>query len=235
MTDFLPRFIYPYILNRSRRARNVRLKATADGLIVVVPEGFCVSRDLLPILESKKNWIEKALSRVSERADVENKTKGLPSLLELRALGETWRVKQAVIGVGEDGARKIIFIPKHDENEAIEALRRWLHEKARRELPRLLIEEAQRHRFSYSLITVKGQKHIWGSCSSRGNINLNRKLLFLPKNLSRYVLLHELCHLREMNHSALFYKELSRVDPNFKENAAELKLAWKYVPGWVSE
>ena len=235
MTDFPPKFIYPYILKRSSRARSVRLTAAADGLTVVVPERFCVSRDLLPILESKKQWIEKALSRVSERAEIERETNGLPSLLELRAIDETWRVKQAVIGVGEDSARKIIFIPKYDESEAIEALRRWLHEKARRELPKLLTDEAQRHRFSYSIVTVKGQKRIWGSCSSRGNINLNRKLLFLPRALSRHVLLHELCHLREMNHSALFYKELSRVDPNFKENAAKLKTAWKYVPGWVSE
>ncbi|GHV33828.1 zinc protease [Synergistales bacterium] len=234
MASSPPAFLYPYTLARSRGARNVRLTATADGLIVVVPERFCVSRDLLPILEAKKKWIEKALSRVSERVKIEGETKGLPSALELRALGETWRVETAS-GGAEDEARKIVYVPENSENEAIEALRRWLQEKARRELPALLSKEAKERRFSFLRVSVKGQKHIWGSCSSRGNINLNRKLLFLPKNLSRHVLLHELCHLKEMNHSAAFYSELARVDPDFKENAAELKGAWKYVPGWASD
>jgi predicted metal-dependent hydrolase len=133
--------------------------------------------------------------------------------------------------VAKDGT--VTLTSDFNENEAIVALKRWVHLKGSEHLPRLLDETAKQHRFAYVKVVVKEQKTRWGSCSSKGNVNLNSHLLFLPSFLVRHVLIHELCHLQEMNHSKAFHKLLARLDPNAAGNAAELKQAWRFVPGWV--
>jgi predicted metal-dependent hydrolase len=213
----------------------VRLTVLAEGLVIVVPRNFCVSRDLPPILEAKKEWIAHALEKMLKRAQLRDATQGLPKTVELRALGEMWRVMSAPLTrdrmVAKDGA--ITLTSDFSESEAIACLKRWVHLKGRECLPRLLDETARQYRFSYVNVAVKEQKTRWGSCSSKGNVNLNSHLLFLPPSLVRHVLIHELCHLKEMNHSKAFHNLLSRLDPNAADNAVELRQAWRFVPGWV--
>jgi predicted metal-dependent hydrolase len=228
-------FSCPYLVRRSARARYVRLVVSADGLVVVVPQRFCVSRDLPPILESKKDWIAKALERVTLRARARDEGRKVPDVVGLRAVEETWRVEFAPLKrdrlLAEDGT--ILLTSDFSENEAIASLKRWIHSRGREILPPWLKNEAERHGFSYVSAVVKEQKSLWGSCSSRGNINLNCRLLFLPPHLVKHVLLHELCHLNEMNHSRAFRDLLVRLDPGAAEHALELKQAWSFVPGWV--
>jgi len=226
--------ISPYTVKRSR-ARHVRFVVSADGLVVVVPNRFCVSRDLPPLLEEKKDWIAGALEKVADRARQKADTNGVPDVIDLRALGEQWRVTAAPM-VREritEGNGAITLTSDFSENEALAALNRWLHVKGCERLPKLLDEEARHHSFSYSGVTIKEQKSRWGSCSSKGNINLNSRLLFLPPHLVRHVLLHELCHLKEMNHSKAFRGLLASIDPYAGKNAAELRQAWSFVPGWA--
>jgi predicted metal-dependent hydrolase len=228
-------FSYPYLVKRSARARYVRLVVSADGLLVVVPQRFCVSRDLQPILESKKDWIAKALEKVTSRAGAKEENRKVPDAVDLRAVGETWHVKFAPLRqdrlIAESGT--VLLTSDFSESEAIVSLKRWIHAKGREILPPLLKNEAERHGFSYANVAVKEQKSLWGSCSSKGNINLNCRLLFLPPYLVRHVLLHELCHLHEMNHSSVFHGLLARLDPGAKKNALELKRAWSFVPAWI--
>jgi len=229
------RFICPYTIRRSARARHVRFVVSAEGLVVVVPNRFCVSRDLPPLLEEKKDWIAGALERVAARARQKTETNGLPDVIDLRSLGEQWRVAFAPLMrerlTEENGT--ITLTSDFSENEAIVALNRWLHVKGCSYLPGLLDEEARRYRFSYSNVTVKEQKSRWGSCSSKGNINLNSRLLFLPPSLARHVIQHELCHLRELNHSKAFHGLLCSIDPDASKHAVELRRAWDFVPGWA--
>jgi predicted metal-dependent hydrolase len=105
--------------------------------------------------------------------------------------------------------------------------------KGRVHLPPLLRSAAERHSFQVANVSVREQKSLWGSCSSKGNISLNSRLLFLPPRLVRHVLLHELCHLREMNHSKHFHSLLENLDPDARLHARELKQAWSMVPGWA--
>ena len=87
----------------------------------------------------------------------------------------------------------------------------------------------------YAKVSIRGQRSRWGSYSSRGTISLNYKLLFLPSTLVRVVLLHELCHIREMRHSHAFWASLSALAPDLKSSRAELRSAWRYLPRWVQE
>jgi predicted metal-dependent hydrolase len=72
-------------------------------------------------------------------------------------------------------------------------------------------------------VTIREQNTRWGSCSSKGNINLNRKLVMAPSKVIDYVIVHELCHMREMNHSKNFWNIVSEVCPDFKESQKWLK------------
>lgn len=97
-------------------------------------------------------------------------------------------------------------VPQPSSSE-IESLRR----QARAELPGRLAELASRYGFSYNRVTVKHNVSNWGSCSSKGNINLNLNIVRLPRLLQDYVLLHELCHLRHQDHGQGFHLLLEHV------------------------
>ena len=75
----------------------------------------------------------------------------------------------------------------------------------------------------YSKITVRNQKTRWGSCSSKGNLNFNCLLMLAPPEVLDSVIVHELCHLKEMNHSKRFYDEILRIFPDYYKHHAWLK------------
>ncbi len=81
----------------------------------------------------------------------------------------------------------------------------------------------QIYNFNYNQVRIKNQASLWGSCSKAGNLNFNYRLFFLKEELRDYVIVHELCHLKELNHSAQFWQLVQRVIPNFKELRRELK------------
>lgn len=89
----------------------------------------------------------------------------------------------------------------------IEALRL----QAKRELPPRLAELAAKYGFTYHRVTIKHNSSNWGSCSTRGNINLNLNIVRLPQILQDYILLHELCHLHHPNHGEEFHILLERL------------------------
>jgi len=79
------------------------------------------------------------------------------------------------------------------------------------------------YRLSFNNIYIKNQKTRWGSCSKKGNLNLNYKILFLPKDLQDYIIVHELCHLKEFNHSQKFWSLVAKVLPNYFDIRKELR------------
>lgn len=80
------------------------------------------------------------------------------------------------------------------------------------------------YNFKYNRVTVRNQSTRWGSCSKGGNLNFNYKLALLPENLVDYVVVHELCHLGEFNHSKNFWGLVARMVPDFKERRQELRI-----------
>jgi len=69
------------------------------------------------------------------------------------------------------------------------------------------------HGYRYNRINIKNQKTRWGSCSKKGNLNFNYKILFLPEKIQDYIIVHELCHLKEFNHSKKFWNFVEKVRP----------------------
>ena len=98
-----------------------------------------------------------------------------------------------------------------------------LADKALRYIPERVAYFAQVVGVTYGRITIRNQKKRWGSCSSKGNLNFNCLLMLTPPEVIDYVVVHELCHRKEMNHSKAFWNEVEKVCPNYKESVRWLK------------
>ncbi|TSC85112.1 MAG: hypothetical protein G01um101413_496 [Parcubacteria group bacterium Gr01-1014_13] len=93
---------------------------------------------------------------------------------------------------------------------------------------RILVKEKinqinQVYNFSFNRISIKNHKSRWGSCSKKGNLNFNYKIIHLPVELAEYIIAHELCHLKELNHSSKFWTLVSKTIPDYKTRRRKLK------------
>ena len=113
---------------------------------------------------------------------------------------------------------------KAQENRMVitEEIRREGVERALRVLPERTDHYARLMGISYGRITIREQKTRWGSCSSKGNLNFNWKLVLMPMDLLDYVVVHELAHRREMNHSKDFWRIVEEVLPDYRERRKRL-------------
>ena len=97
------------------------------------------------------------------------------------------------------------------------SLDRELRDRARRELPPQLLALAAHHGLEVSQVSIRNQRSRWGSCSSRGHISLNFRLLLMPPHVREYILIHELMHLRQANHSIRFWRLVEAACPGFRD------------------
>jgi len=94
---------------------------------------------------------------------------------------------------------------------------------ARDEVARRLEHFTKFYGFSYRRLSIRNQKSRWGSCSRRGDISINYRILFLPPHLADYILVHEICHLQELNHSKRFWELVGKASPDYRERRKELR------------
>lgn len=128
--------------------------------------------------------------------------------------------------------KNLVKIQKRDEQrEQITRLsaleRQHLQNKACVLIPRRVSYFAEKIGVSYGKITLRQQKTRWGSCSANGNLNFNWLLILAPPQVLDYVVVHELCHRKEMNHSPAFWKEVEAILPDYRE-----KRKWLKDNGW---
>lgn len=98
------------------------------------------------------------------------------------------------------------------------------HKEDTRELVLARLDHFNKHYgLTYNRVAIRNQRRRWGSCSAHGNLNFSYRLLFLPPELSDYIIVHELCHLKELNHSPRFWALVSEVIPDFKLRKQILK------------
>lgn len=231
----------PYSVRISPRSQRVRLTLNPrDGLVMVSPPG--VDREVLTELASSwRGWVARQLDEMGiPDPDVRAVRPTLPESIPLPALGEDWGVlyRYAPSGaarVREKSASAIVLSGDCSDHPAcVAALRRWLMRRARQALPERLREVAEETGLAFSNVSIRGQRNRWGSCSAAGDISLNYQLLFLPPHLARHVLLHELCHTVELNHSSRFWKTVARFEPDLEALREEMRRSWSHVPGWLT-
>jgi predicted metal-dependent hydrolase len=100
---------------------------------------------------------------------------------------------------------------------------RTLRDRARQELPRRLLELSAQHGLTVSRVSIRNQRSRWGSCSRTGHICLNWRLMEMPEPVRDYVLIHELMHLKRMDHSPAFWRLVAAACPAYKEARAWLR------------
>ena len=205
-----------YRVRLSRKARYLRLQINpATGLEVIIPRGYRLE-DAEKFVLKKKEWILKHLE-------------SFPAYEEFTYLGKKIAVKQ----------RYDLFITKHKitlnkDNLVIESpagssqdinfiFNAWLKHHAKTHLPGRAKYLAQKYGFVFKRLSIRSQRTRWGSCSASGNISLNYRLMKYRKELIDYVIIHELCHLKELNHSKKFWELVESLVPDYKSLKKELK------------
>jgi predicted metal-dependent hydrolase len=151
--------------------------------------------------------------------------------------GEEWRVHVANEGGAVrvlESAPGILRTTGGASAQKLRAsLRSWLMRVARVRLAPRVAVLAQAMDVKYSQISVRRQRSRWGSCSARGTISLNCCLLFQRPEVVDYLIVHELTHVKHMNHSARFWQAVERHCPDWRALDRELVQGWRHVPSWV--
>lgn len=231
-----------YKVRVSAKTRRVRLVMTVAGLEVVIPRGF--DRRRIPeLVDSKRDWIDKTRRRFeARRLRFELDPPRLPERIVLAAVDEEWLVEYrpqkdagrlGVAARAGSGRRLVVSGSLENDEACRQALRGWLTRRAREELVPRLASLAKEHGLAYQRVSIRQQQSRWGSFSRRGCISLNAKLLFLPPAAVDYVLLHELCHSLELNHSPRFWALMDRHDPKYRAHRKLVRTATKSVPTWL--
>ena len=223
-----------YNIRESRRARQVTIKVSSwTGREVVVPVGF--KRSEIPkILQSKARWIQRSLARTHPVEELAR-----PESVCLGMLDETWSAEyspspdQRVQVLEQPGNVLRLTGSVEDPVVVAGALNRWLQKRAKNVLVPWLGRLSEELALPFSRVSVRRQKTKWGSCSADRSISLNRNLLFLPEPMARYVLVHELCHVRRLDHSKRFWRLLETFEPNARQTAVKVRLDADSVPRWA--
>ncbi len=227
-----------YSVRVSARALRARLRVLpGKGLEVVLPRGLDPAY-AARLVERHKIWIERALLRVCPEAaaDAAAVDGVLPEAILLH--GGALRLPLRCAGEALQGGgpeESCIAVPaRRDEAEAVlRCLRGWLRDYAARHLGRELAALAAAYGFAFTGPRFGCQKSRWGSCTATGKISLNICLVFLPRDLARHVLLHELAHTRHCNHGRGFWRVLFAAEPDALALDKRLRGAWRHVPAWV--
>ncbi len=220
----------------SGRARRLSLKVVPPFQIeLVVPRGTRPA-DIEAFLASSREWIRRARAELEARYPTERRE--LPTCIELAAVESCWTVDvvsdaRARAGLTVHPGRLALCVPSRDPAAGFEVLRQWLLGQGREHLRPWLAAEAEHIGVRPKRVQIRTQRTRWGSCSGHGNISLNAALLLLPAPLVRYLLVHELCHLRHLNHSSRFWRLVAEHDPEYRKHDAALAAAWTEIPIWA--
>jgi predicted metal-dependent hydrolase len=211
----------PYVLRISARARLIRLVIRPEtGLEVVAPRGTPQSR-VDHVLAEKVRWIVSTLDRMArETASVASRSwladgarlsfAGREIHLVLREGAPSGRYRASL--VGETLTLHVAEMSQECIRHALEA---WYRRQASGVFAERLATCNAAYGFVYGRVAIKEQKSRWGSCSRKGNLNFNWRLLLAPLPVLDYVVTHELCHLRELNHSPRFWSLVARGCPDY--------------------
>ena len=226
-----------FSVRESGRARRLSIKVYPRGRVEVVVPKRTRPADVAAFVEEHRDWIRNA--RAQFAADHPPEPFALPSSVRLPGIERHFCVRYerddggSAVRYRVSGNTVILSGKTSDEVQCVTALKRWMTALAKKEyLPRLRTLSAITGN-SFRRMHVRGQKTCWGSHSSRGTISLNYCLMFLSPAHLRYVMVHELCHARHMNHSQRFWRLVGSFEPGYRKLDKELNSSWKHIPTWV--
>ncbi len=219
----------------SRRARRMSMRVFPGGRVeVVVPPGAGVPA-IERFVARHRDWAERRSSELLRLAP--KAADRQPVEVDLGLLGRHWSVEYVQasrVRLHEHGPSHLrVHAPHPAERHASQALVPWLMRMASAELGARLHPLAREIGLDFSRMVIRRQRTRWGSCSTQGTISLNVCLMFQRPEVVRYLMIHELCHRRHMNHSKRFWTLVASFEPGWKSLDVELLQGWRNVPAWV--
>lgn len=232
--------IISYSIRRSQRAKYVSLSFGTDGVQVVAPIAM-IERDIITLVEKRQQWIFNRLERYRKRLmQIPAKREfvngemllfmGVNYPLNVQEhKGSYTNIKltdgQILVTINED-------IPIEKRREEIRRkLEQWYIKKAKQLITERLELFSDKIGVKINTVRFKNQKTRWGSCSQKGNLNFNWKLVMAPMVIIDYVIVHELCHIKQMNHSPKFWllvgtqvSDYQKMRKWLKDNGSKLSL-----------
>ncbi|MDB9975764.1 M48 family metallopeptidase [Candidatus Thioglobus sp.] len=212
ITSMLP----DQVIRSNRKTLSISINESAK-LIVRAPNRIS-DQKIQNFINEKENWITRNQSLVKARVEKMGKDKNM-----LLYLGTLFPLKN------DNYAKKISFNGKefvagHQNKEKTnKSLKTWYKNKFKEIAVPRLFYFAEKHNLQVNQVRIKEQRTLWGSCSSRNNINLNFLLIMAPLKVIDYVIIHELVHTIHKNHSANFWSAVEEIMPNYKEAKHWLK------------
>jgi predicted metal-dependent hydrolase len=206
----------------SRRARRLRFEVRpGNGLEVTTPPGVSVAR-IEAVMREKTEWITTMLARYAQPP---HSVIGTPlqsgALLpfvggHLRLILDISPAGRRASAVMEEGVLRLA-VDSPEQETLRNALEAWYRRQGRRVFAERVAYWNAQFGFSYGRIAIRDQKSRWGSCSRQGNLNFNWRLLLAPLSVLDYIVIHELAHLKEGNHSPRFWALVAEKCPAFRE------------------
>jgi predicted metal-dependent hydrolase len=206
---------------RNPRARRYVLRLLADGTPRVTIPRRGSKREAERFLHAQREWLDR------QRASLVDRLARRPPctwtdghIVLLRGASHVLRRSDAACRAGVNVDQNALVVTAPDAEEGAPDLRpvvtAWLWQLARVELPARLRALAQRHGLEVKAVSIRNQRTRWGSCAPNGRISLNWRLVPTPDEVCDYVLVHELMHLRQANHSARFWRLVADACPDYQ-------------------
>lgn len=219
----------------SRRARRLSMRVFPGGRVeVVVPPGVGIPA-VERFVARHREWAERRSREFALLAS--NVQERRPERVTLPLTGQRWSVellpgRRSSVTDRGDGVLRV-HTPAGTDRQVSQALLRWLARSAQAELEARLRRTSGEIGIGFARMILRRQRTRWGSCSAAGTISLNVCLMFQRPEVVRYLMVHELCHRRHMNHSDRFWQLVESFEPGWRALDAELLKGWRHVPGWV--
>lgn len=226
-----------FSVRQSHRARRLSIKVYPRGRVEVVVPPRTRPATVQAFVRENAEWINNARASFAEIHPPEPFI--LPNVVELPAIDRRFRVRYErqstakTVRYRSTGDVVVLSGRTGDDKLCVAALKRWLASVAKSEFGSPLRKLSNETDNPYKKMHVRGQKTCWGSHSSSGTISINYCLLFLDPPVVRYLMIHELCHARHMNHSKRFWQRVRKFEPDYKRLDKALTDSWSRVPVWV--
>lgn len=224
----------------SRRARRLSVRVFPDARVEVVVPPRARPRDIEFFIAAHREWID--AKRAHALANRPAPEAFPPEYIHFPATAERWRVQLAGGGgpprvadrEDPEAADRVLRLTGATDAGAMRrALRAWLMRAARERLEPRVAALAASANVRYSRVSIRRQRSRWGSCSVRGTISLNACLLFQRALVVDYLIVHELAHVKHMNHSSRFWQAVEAACADWRALDRELVRGWRTVPRWV--
>jgi len=216
----------PYAVRRNNKARRIWIRVEdEEGLVIILPKGRKTSL-ISKVIREHKDWVLKAIQKRQER--LENAP---PRLGEGRSLVYRGRTVDLTVRnnpclvpqIRLKGDELSVMMPKNSEKSLREVLSDWMKERALLIFSRRVEYFCAKIGARYGNIQVRNQKTRWGSCSSKGQLSFNWRLLLAPPDVLDYLVIHEVSHLKHPDHSQRFWNLVKTLCPGYKRHQLWLK------------